>query len=408
MLRRGFALMEVLLVIAILGMISGISIPMYRDYQIRSDLDSSTEQVTQGLSRARLLAQSGQQDSAWGFYVPAGVLFKGDSYETRDANYDEVYPMPSTITTTGPTEITYSKLAGVPSMTGSITLTTINTEQRTILIEVKQESLAVVQSDTIVVCHNPSGNNPHTLSINDSAWPAHQAHGDTYGPCAVSSASSSLASSAPASSAPASSVAASSVASSAASSAAGGACANRFSVSSNGTITTLTDLSVQYTVIGSQLTYGSGGPDIDVTSKYQKSPGVNWANLFSGLAINGNGGQTSTVASFSNGTTLNTNFRAYFKQRGWLTYDVTYATNDGTGHVRILRDGDTPPSAAAYGGQTSLKTYLQGILDANGKIDIKENEVLLVAEMGSCTNCASADFQDAVVKLTFGSTTGCQ
>lgn len=408
MLRRGFALLEVLLVVTILGMIGGISIPMYRDFQIRSDLDSSTEQVTQGLARARLLAQAGEQDSAWGFYVPAGVLYKGDSYETRDPAYDETYPMPSTITSTGPTEITYSKLIGVPSQTGSITLTTLNTEQRTILIEVKLESLAVVQNDSIVICHT-AGGNPHTLTVGDSAWPAHQAHGDYYGPCvgssssAASSAASSVASSAAPSSAPASSAAASS--SSAASVA--GSCSNRYTVSSNGTITTNASLSVTYTVIGSQLTYGSGGPDIDVTAKYKKSPSNSWSNLFGGDAINGNGGQTSTVTSFSNGSTLNTNFRAYFKQRGWLTYDQTYATNDGTGHVRIYVDGDTPPSAAAYGGQTSLKTYLQNILDAQGKIDIKSNEVLMLAEMGTCTNCASADFQDAVVKLTFGSTTGC-
>lgn len=406
MLRRGFALLEILLVVSILGMIGGVSIPMYRDFQIRSDLDSSTEQVTQGLARARLLAQAGEQDSAWGFYVPAGVLYKGDSYETRDPNYDETYPMPSTITSTGPTEITYSKQIGAPSQTGSITLTTLNTEQRTILIEVKLESLAVVQNDSIMICHQTGGGGQHTLMVGDSAWPAHQAHGDFYGPCpgSSSSAASSVSSSA------VSSVASSSAASSAASSAssAGGTCAGRFTVGSNGTITTNSSLSVAYTVIGSQLTYGAGGPDIDVTAKYKKSPGNSWSNLFGGDEINGNGGQTSTVTGFSNGTTLNTNFRAYYRSRGWLTYDQTYATNDGSGHVRILRDGDTPPSAAAYGGQTSLKTYLQSILDQNGNINIGEHEVLLLAEMGTCTNCASADFQDAVVKLTFGSSTGCQ
>ncbi len=407
MLRRGFALLEILLVVSILGMLGGVSIPMYRDFQIRSDLDSSTEQVTQGLARARLKAQAGEMDSSWGFYIPAGILFKGETYETRDATYDEAFPMPSTITSTGPTEITYSKLIGAPSATGSITLTTLNTEQRTILIEVKQESLAVVQSDSIVICHKPSGQNQHTLTVNDSALPAHLAHGDTYGPCPVSSSSSSVASSSAVSSSAVSSSRSSSAASSTVSSVGGGSCANRFTVSSNGTITTNSSLSVTYTVIGSQLTYGSGGPSIDVTAKYKKSPSNSWSNLFGGDEINGNGGQVSTVTGFSNGATLNTSFRAYFKQRGWLTYDQTYATNDGSGHVRILRDGDTPPSAAAYGGQTSLKTYLQGVLDANGKIDIKQNEILMVAEMGSCTNCASADFQDAVVKLAFGSSTGC-
>lgn len=399
--------MEILLVVSILGMLGGVSIPMYRDFQIRSDLDSSTEQVTQGLARARLKAQAGEMDSSWGFYIPAGILFKGESYETRDTTYDETFPMPSTITSTGPTEITYSKLVGAPSATGSITLTTLNTEQRTILIEVKQESLAVVQSDSIVICHKPSGQNQHTLTVNDSALPAHLAHGDTYGPCPVSSSSSSVASSSVVSSSAVSSSRSSSAASSAVSSVGGGSCANRFSLSSNGTITINTSMSVDFAVIGSQLTYGAGGPDIDVTAKYKKSPSNSWSNLFGGTKINGNGGQSTTVTGFSSGSKLYLQLRAYYKKKGWLTYDETYESNDGSGHVRFLTDGATPPSASAYGGQTSLKTYLQSVLDANGKIDIKQHELLMVAEMGSCTNCASADFQDAVVKLTFGSATGC-
>lgn len=411
MLRRGFTLPEVLLVIAILAVLGGVSVPMYRDFQIRSDLDSSTEQVTQGLARARLKAQAGEQDSAWGFYVPAGVLFRGTSYQDRDPVQDETYPMPSTITFSGPTEISYSKLTGVPSQTGAITLTTINTEQRTILIEVKQESLAVVRNDSLTVCHKPADGNPHTLTIPDSSWPAHQAHGDTYGACPGASSASSHGSSAAsipasASSSVSSSAASSSPQTSSQSSGAQSCADNRFNLGGNGLITVNGSLNVTYTVIGSQLTYGAGGPDVDVTAKYRKGTGP-WTNLFGGVAINGNGGQVSTVTGLKKGNTLATSFRAYFKKKGWLTYDETYATNDGSGHVRILRDGDTPPNAAAYGGQTSLKAYLQSVLDEDGSIDIGPHELVLLAEMGSCVNCASADFQDAVVKMTFSQPTSC-
>lgn len=411
MRRSGFALLEVLLVIAILGMIGGFSVPMYRDFQIRSDLDSSTEQVTQGLAKARLMAQSGEQDSAWGFYIPAGILFKGDSYESRDEQYDETYPMPSTITSSGPTEVSYSKLIGAPSETGSIVLTTINTEQRTILIEVKQESLAVVQGDVITVCHKPDGN-PRTLTIPDSAWPAHQSHGDTYGVCPGASSASSVAASSVASAT--SSIIASSAAS-AASSAVGGAgasssslaCANRFSVSANGTITTTGTLSATYTVLGSQITYGAGGPNIDVTAQYKKSPSASWPDLFGGSAINGNGGQTTTVTGLQNGTTLVTRFHAYYKKKGWLTYDKTYATNDNSGHIKILRNGDTPPSTSGYGGQGSVKNFLQGVLDAQGKISVGAYDVVILAELGDTLSGTSADYQDAVVKVSFSQPTSC-
>ena len=39
--------------------------------------------------------------------------------------------------------------------------------------------------DKLTICHFPPGNpdNAHTLSIGSSAWPAHETHGDTLGPC---------------------------------------------------------------------------------------------------------------------------------------------------------------------------------------------------------------------------------
>ena len=37
--------------------------------------------------------------------------------------------------------------------------------------------------EKVLVCHNKSKNNPHTISISSSAVPAHLAHGDTLGPC---------------------------------------------------------------------------------------------------------------------------------------------------------------------------------------------------------------------------------
>ncbi len=45
----------------------------------------------------------------------------------------------------------------------------------------------VCQPKEITICHIPPGNsgNPQTISIPESAWPAHQAHGDTQGPCPV-------------------------------------------------------------------------------------------------------------------------------------------------------------------------------------------------------------------------------
>lgn len=44
----------------------------------------------------------------------------------------------------------------------------------------------------ITICHNPSGNNPITITINQNAWAAHQAHGDTLGACSGNATSGNI------------------------------------------------------------------------------------------------------------------------------------------------------------------------------------------------------------------------
>jgi len=416
MLRRGFSLIEVMLVVGLIGAIGGVGVPLYRDYQIRNDLNLATEQVTQGLARARLLSQAAQNDDSWGFYAPAGVLYKGNSYDTRDPAFDETYPMPSTITIIGLMEVNYGKIAGVPSATGDITLTTINDDTRNILIQVKTESIAVVAEDRFTICHNP-GPNQNTLSIPDNAWPAHQAHGDAFGACIAASSASSVAASSVASSAPASSAAASSVVSVAASSssaiAAPNSCADRVTIDADGTIRINGSLSVTFISYGAQFGYGNGGPTVPVTVQYRKKNSGSWSSLFSGNQINGTGGAQQTVTGFStsnNQNRLYVRFRAYYSQRGWLTYE-NYAYTNEVPSVLMLRDGDMPPVISPGNGQAAVSSLLQPIIDTLGKIDVGQYDVVLLADFNRescsscsnyyCTNCSGVDYQDGVVLVRF-------
>ncbi len=403
MFRRGYALLEVILVVTLIGIVAGISIPLYRDYQIKNDLNLATEQIIQGLARARLLSQAAQGDSAWGFYAPAGVLYKGTAYETRDTTFDETYAMPSTIAIEGLLEVNYSKIFGIPSATGNIELTTINEERRNILIEVKVESIAVVALDRFVICHNP-GVGQHTLSIPDNAWPAHQGHGDTFGACVSESSSST----------PASSVASSTPASSAASSETTPAsCPDRVSIASDGTIHILGSLSVSFESLGAQFGYGNGGPVVPVTVSYRKKNSGSWTSLFSGNQINGTGGATQTVTGFStsnNQNKLYVRFKAYYYQSRWLTYE-NYAYSNEIPSVLMLHDGDTPPTITAGNGQQTISTLLQPITDENGKIDVGQFDVVLIADFNRescssctdyfCSNCSGVDYQDGVVLVQF-------
>lgn len=414
MRRRGFALLEVILVVGLVGAIAGVGIPLYRDYQIRNDLNLATEQVTQGLARARLLSQSAQNDDSWGFYAPAGVLYKGDSYETRDPAFDETYPMPSTIGIQGLFEVNYGKIAGTPSETGQITLTTINDETRNVLIEVKTESIAVVTADHFTICHNPGTSNPQTLNIPDNAWPGHQSHGDEFGACPVASSSAASSVSSASSASSVSSAASSAVSSGAASSESlPASCPDRVSIGSDGTIHILGSLSITFTSYGAQFGYGNGGPTVPVYVDYRKKNSGNWSELFDGDAINGTGGDTETVTGFStanNKNKLYVRFHAYYRQWGWLTYE-NYAYSNDPPSVLMLRDGDTPPLIPADNGQQTISELLQPLVGADGKIDIGQFDVVLIADFNRescgycsgyfCSNCTGVDYQDGVVHVRF-------
>ena len=182
-LRRGFALIEILLVIAMLGVITGMGIPLYRDYQIRSDLNLASEQISQGMGRAKILSQSGKEDTEWGFYVPGGVLFHGKTYATRDPEDDMVYPMPSTVSFSGITEVSFSKLDGTPSSTGSVVVKSLKNEQQAITVSLTQMALPTNEDDKLTICHKPNTPACQTKEIPDAAWPGHEGHGDHLGAC---------------------------------------------------------------------------------------------------------------------------------------------------------------------------------------------------------------------------------
>jgi prepilin-type N-terminal cleavage/methylation domain-containing protein len=401
-LGRGFTMIEVLLVIGIIGAVTSVSIPMYRDYQVRSDLNIATEQATQGLSRARILAQSGKDDTQWGFYVPNGTLYKGSSYATRVQAYDEVYPMPSTITTTGLLEVSYSRVEGAPSSTGTVLLTALTGDQRSIVISIDKSGIAMNTTDTVTVCHvTGEGGEQHTLHISDNAWPAHQGHGDSLGSCPGETSSS-------AASSTASSVA-SSVASSAASSASSSvaaSCADRFSIAADGTVTTTSTVNITFNVLGSAITYGEGGPEINVYAAYKKTTGSSYNDLFSGNDIDG--GETQTVSNIAANKEIRTRLNGYYRNRGWLTFDRTYYNQDQTGHILTLRDGDLLPSYPAFDNQDDLEAFLQPYIDEDGRVQIGQYEILYLVEFGDLGNPMpiSADFQDAVLLLTFNQPVG--
>ncbi len=137
--NKGLTLIEILLSLAIIGLIAGFSAPVYQSFMVRNDLDIATGAVAQVLRYAQTQSQAIHGDSPWGVHIGGGniTLFKGTSYASRDTDYDEETSFPSTLSASGLTEIVFTVLTGAPQTTGTLMFTSVNGDTRIIFVTSK-------------------------------------------------------------------------------------------------------------------------------------------------------------------------------------------------------------------------------------------------------------------------------
>jgi len=136
--KSGFTIIELLLVIGIITIIGAVFLPVSVDYQQRNDLDVSQTTFAQSIRRAQQLSISGEGDSQWGVTMTTGniTIYKGNSYSTRDTNYDEIYGISTAITNSGQNEYNFTKTTGSTITTGTITMVNGN-YQKTVSVNAK-------------------------------------------------------------------------------------------------------------------------------------------------------------------------------------------------------------------------------------------------------------------------------
>lgn len=136
----GFTLIELILVIAMLAIIGGMSVPFFQSFQVTSDLATYSDTVARTLRRAQAQARAGQNTNSWGVFFDTAsndiTLFYGDDYATRDITFDQTESFASsfTLSTDFSDEIYFTIFSGDPSTTGSVTLTSQNNDTKTISI----------------------------------------------------------------------------------------------------------------------------------------------------------------------------------------------------------------------------------------------------------------------------------
>lgn len=120
---KGFTLIEILIVITIMAFLVALTIPLGIQFYKNQQFDTIVDEVIQALRRAQWQAMSAKNDSSFGVYFKAGqyILFQGVSYIAR--NDEEIFDFSNDISFSGISEVIFSKIEGIPSSVGDITLT---------------------------------------------------------------------------------------------------------------------------------------------------------------------------------------------------------------------------------------------------------------------------------------------
>ncbi|MDH4358869.1 MAG: type II secretion system GspH family protein [Candidatus Berkelbacteria bacterium] len=136
---KSITLVEVMLAIAVLAIIMGVSAPVYGSLQRKSNVEMASSQAIQSLRRAQILAKSSKGDSNWGVKIEPGAIttYQGANFSSRNVQFDERTPIAPLTSITGLDEVNFSKFSGSPNQTGAITLTTDEVETKTININAK-------------------------------------------------------------------------------------------------------------------------------------------------------------------------------------------------------------------------------------------------------------------------------
>ena len=124
--KRGFTLVELLLVIAIAAGIFIFSAPFALKFYKTQLVEDVRGNIVSVLARAKHNAVLQKNDSPFGIKIDNDnheiILFQGASYGEKVSGQDEIINILSDINISGPNEFVFSKLYGLPSATGTITV----------------------------------------------------------------------------------------------------------------------------------------------------------------------------------------------------------------------------------------------------------------------------------------------
>lgn len=124
---RGFTLIEILVVIGIMALISGISFASFKLLVSKQKVEKDTEEAYSMINRARNLTITGSAGSEYGVYFSTTtiIMFSGQTYSPGNAG-NEVYVFRNNSTmsiinlSNGSNAFYFKRISGRPSATGTL------------------------------------------------------------------------------------------------------------------------------------------------------------------------------------------------------------------------------------------------------------------------------------------------
>ncbi len=167
------------------------------------------------------------------------------------------------------------------------------------------------------------------------------------------------------------------------------------------TLSTLTQVDVDIRVIGAGVTVGkpsATNTNWVPTQALISVDGGTYKSIFLGTNTEVDPNALVWSKRVNKDTTFNFGGRYYF-DGGWST---TYNSQNGN-NVRILRNGEIPPTAYALHTSDQLKSFMAPYLDGGGKIKIGPLDAIIMMELTqpeSNTNDPGYNLQDMVLLMT--------
>jgi prepilin-type N-terminal cleavage/methylation domain-containing protein len=134
--KKGITALELLVVIAVLGVIFAIVIPQFSKIKELQTLKNATGDILSSFNKAQSQTLASLNSSSYGVHFQSDkvIIFKGAVFSVDDTNNETIDILtPATISSvtlagvsSGSGDIYFNRLSGAPNITGTVTVSTSN------------------------------------------------------------------------------------------------------------------------------------------------------------------------------------------------------------------------------------------------------------------------------------------